>query len=73
MTNPQNLPAGSSQGSRSVARVETFQGPIPPPSVLEAYEKILPGAAERILKMAENQSTHRQEIEKIVVRSGARD
>ena len=40
--------------------VETFQGPIPPPNVLEAYERLVPGAAERILKMAENQAAHRQ-------------
>jgi len=30
---------------------------------LEAYETILPGAAERILAMAENQSNHRQKME----------
>jgi uncharacterized membrane protein len=30
---------------------------------LEAYEAILPGAAERIFAMAENQSSHRQGLE----------
>ena len=54
-------------------RMETFEGPLPPPAILEAYERLVPGAAERMLKMAENQSRHRQEIEKIVVRAGARD
>jgi uncharacterized membrane protein len=53
--------------------MEAFQGPIPPPAVLEAYEALVPGGANRILKMAENQAAHRQEIEKIVVRSGSRD
>lgn len=53
--------------------METFQGPIPPPAVLEAYERLVQGGAERILKMAENQAVHRQEIEKIVVRAGSRD
>ena len=53
--------------------METFTGPIPPPTVLEAYEKLVPGAADRILKMAESQTAHRQEIEKVVIRAGARD
>ena len=53
--------------------METFHGPIPPPAILESYEKLIPGGAERILRMAENQATHRQEIEKIVVKAGARD
>ena len=39
-------------------------GPIPPPDIMEQYEKTLPGSADRILKMAENQSEHRQSLEK---------
>ena len=39
-------------------------GPIPPPDRMEQYEKTLPGSADRILKMAENQSEHRQSLEK---------
>jgi uncharacterized membrane protein len=31
---------------------------------LEGYENILPGAAERILSMAENDAEHQREIEK---------
>ncbi len=54
-------------------QTEVFQGPIPPPAVLRAYEELVPGAADRILNMAEKQAGHRQEIEKIVVRAGARD
>jgi uncharacterized membrane protein len=38
--------------------------PLPHPSEFESYEAILPGAAERILAMAENQSNHRQTLEK---------
>jgi uncharacterized membrane protein len=37
-----------------------FSGPLPPPASLEAYERILPGAAERILKMAEDEAVHRR-------------
>lgn len=47
----------------------SFIGPIPPPDILEHYNNIVPGAADRILTMAENQSQHRLEIEKQVVLS----
>lgn len=36
-----------------------YQGPIPPPEVLEKYEKISPGFADRIVKMAEIEQEHR--------------
>ena len=42
----------------------SVSGPIPPPSMMEQYEGTLPGSADRILKMAENQSEHRQSLEK---------
>ena len=35
----------------------------------KGYESVLPGSADRILKMSENQSSHRQTIEKAVVLS----
>ena len=47
--------------------VEQFSGPIPPPQVFVAYEKILPGAADRILKMAERQAAHRQSLERFAI------
>ena len=43
---------------------QEFAGPIPPPSMMKQYEETLPGSADRILKMAENQSEHRQSMEK---------
>ena len=50
-----------------------FQGPIPPPSLLKHYDEIIPGSAERILKMSEKQSEHRQHLERAVVTSGIRN
>jgi uncharacterized membrane protein len=44
-----------------------YQGPLPPSAEFAKYETTLPGAADRILKMAEQQSTHRQEIEKMAI------
>ncbi|WP_083918367.1 DUF2335 domain-containing protein [Woodsholea maritima] len=35
-----------------------FSGPLPPPGLLQAYEEINPGSAERILKMADEDLNH---------------
>jgi uncharacterized membrane protein len=50
-----------------VSRQYSFSGPLPPPEVLEKYNQSLPGAAERILSMAEQQSRHRQSLETKVI------
>ncbi len=41
-----------------------FSGPIPPPDILQGYEVICTGAADRIILMAEKQEKHRHEMEK---------
>jgi uncharacterized membrane protein len=42
-------------------------GPLPPPEQLEQYDKAFPGAAERIIAMAEKQAQHRQSLEASVI------
>ncbi len=42
---------------------EHFSGPIPRPDILRHYNEIVPGAAERILKMAEEDARHQRDIE----------
>lgn len=49
-----------------------YAGPLPPPEQFRGYENVLPGSADRILKMAESQATHRQHIEKVAVEGGDR-
>ena len=44
-----------------------YQGPIPPVEDFAGYERILPGAADRILKMAETQAGRRQTQERRAV------
>lgn len=56
-----------------VIREIQFSGPIPPPNIINEYEKILPGAADRILAMAEKQSSHRQSMEKKMIEAESRD
>ncbi len=43
--------------------VSSFSGPIPPPEILSKYDEICPGAADRLIRMAEKQSAHRQSLE----------
>lgn len=40
-----------------------YQGPIPPPSILEGFDRIVPGAAHRLIQLAEDESKHRRELE----------
>ncbi|HRV71641.1 MAG TPA: DUF2335 domain-containing protein [Thermovirgaceae bacterium] len=64
---------GKQQGSGLAIRHEEYSGILPRPGDFSGYESVLPGSAERILKMAEEQSMHRREMEKIVIRSRSRD
>ncbi|MBS0204493.1 MAG: DUF2335 domain-containing protein [Planctomycetes bacterium] len=41
----------------------SFAGPLPPPQILEDYNRIVPGSANRILSMAEKQADHRRRLE----------
>jgi len=45
----------------------TYSGPIPPAAQFAQYEHVCPGAADRLLKMAEGQQSHRQHLEAAVV------
>lgn len=51
----------------AVMQSEQFSGPIAHPKHLRAYEEILPGAAERIMAMAENQQNHNTDMEKKII------
>lgn len=63
------------QVRRVVAEViqSEFSGPIPPPNIIAGYEDVVPGSADRIIAMAENQAKHRQSVELFEVRTEARD
>lgn len=56
----------SENSSKTIAHhiEQRFSGPLPPPKILEQYERVLPGSAERILKMAEKEQGHRHSVEK---------
>jgi len=42
-----------------------MSGPLPPPQTLERYDKVVPGGAERIVGWVEEQSSHRQTLERL--------
>lgn len=59
-----NQEGAESNNSKLIQVSQThFSGPLPPPTVFEHYEKVLPGAAERIMAMTENEQAHRHKCE----------
>lgn len=52
---------------QAVVRKEVFSGPLPPPKVLAGYDKIVDGAAERILAMAEKEQNHRHGMDRSAI------
>lgn len=54
---------------------QSHSGPLPLAREFDGYESVLPGAADRILAMAEREQAHRQGLENTVVakESGMRD
>src|SRR5438034_5455816 len=57
---------------RAALIAQSFSGPLPPPDALAKFEQVLPGLADRIMKMAEKQSAHRQSIERNVIEGDTR-
>ncbi|HQH25465.1 MAG TPA: DUF2335 domain-containing protein [Bacteroidales bacterium] len=42
-----------------ISSYQAYSGPVPAPEALEKYNQVIPDGADRIMKMAENQSNHR--------------
>lgn len=70
------LTKGERAPTKELARIIrqfVFSGPLPPPQILKGYNEIIPGAAERIMCMAERQAQHRQGIERDSLNAEIRD
>jgi uncharacterized membrane protein len=52
---------------QAAVEISRFSGPLPHPEDLAKYEQVLPGAADRIIRMAEQQAAHRQNLERAVI------
>ncbi len=62
------------QGDGSVThqlRQSSFSGPVPHPDILLGYNEIVPDAAERILRMAEQDAEHQRNIEMTALKAAA--
>jgi uncharacterized membrane protein len=49
---------------QQIAKFSMTSGPLPPPDMLEEYERILPGAAKRIFERADEEADHRREMDR---------
>lgn len=52
---------------------QNWQGPIPPPGALEHVDRIVPGGADRLIRMAEQQQAHRIAMEASLIQSNIVD
>lgn len=51
----------------------SHSGPLPAPADLEAYERIMPGLAERIVARSEREQTHRHAMDRELVEADMRE
>jgi len=75
-----NAVAGSSEGPAILRQEElfpaaihvsessSFSGPLPPPDLLAEYEAVVPGLADRIVRMAEDEGGHRRKMQRGLLR-----
>lgn len=56
------------QVRRMVTTILSFQGPIPPPMLLRQYEDVVPGSADRLIRLTEKQTDHRIDMERTIVK-----
>lgn len=57
----------------AVVKFSAYSGPLPPPTVLAGYDQVVPGAAERILQMAERNQSHQIAMESGALEASKRD
>jgi uncharacterized membrane protein len=55
-----------------ITQVQAWQGPLPSPEALSKYNDAVPGAAERILSMAEKEMEHRHQKEDKAIKYSGR-
>jgi uncharacterized membrane protein len=57
------------EAKQHIIHQKGYSGPIPDPGSLDRYNQIVPGAAERIISMAESEAKHRHTIETMAIAS----
>lgn len=57
-------PGETNRGSTELESVgASWIGPLPPPNILAGFEELVPGSADRIIRLTENEQSHRVKIE----------
>ena len=62
-------PAKQQSTNLSLQHHQAYSGPIPDPDSLAKYDRIQPGFAERIIKMAEDEALHRRANENKIIKN----
>ncbi len=44
-------------------QTQLYQGPIPPPDILQKFDDLVPGTAQQLIQLAVDESLHRRRIE----------
>lgn len=65
---PVSIPPTSPAARGGIAQIEISSGPLPTPEILARYDAIVPGAAERILQMAEGEAAHMRRMDELAVK-----
>lgn len=71
--NVEQIPNDLNKNSIIHRELSIHSGPLPSPESLKQYEEASPGAAKEIIALAVNQAKHRQEMERVKVKSASRD
>ena len=63
---PPNKSPGQIEPTHTEERRElsVWQGPLPPPAVLQGYKDLLPDGPDRVFKQWERETEHRQKLER---------
>jgi uncharacterized membrane protein len=69
---PPTRPTPEQRASRLIVTHTFFEGPLPPPAILEHFERIVPGAAARLFSSMEDEFRHRRSIETTLVSASTR-
>jgi uncharacterized membrane protein len=62
-------PDPASPGAPGFVVEAEHRGPLPPPEMLNDYNNVLPGLAERIVRMAESEQKHMHQVQRWYVAS----
>jgi uncharacterized membrane protein len=60
---PQQPPIGSVQIGQVQAQSQLYSGPVPHPDILQKFDTLVPGTAQRMIQLAEDESIHRRRME----------